>query len=68
MTTKEVEKEVSLASKVTSYTIIGVLSLCPFLFYAIVARNQTQLDREEIRQKIGTLYVGLRAKVISVKY
>ena len=34
--------------------------MCPFLFLAIMILNKENLHKKEIREKIGTLYNGLR--------
>ena len=66
MTTKETTEETSSSSKAVSIGILVVLNLCPLLFYTIVKRNDTNLDKKEIQAKIGTLYSGLNAKKRSV--
>jgi len=67
MTTHENTKPPSEVAKIQSWAIIVILNLCPFLFYAIVARNSDNLEKDEIQSKIGTLYNGLKASHSSVK-
>ena len=67
MTTQEIEEKTSGSSRAVSATIIAVLSICPFFFYSIVKRNEKNLDKPAIKAKIGTLYVGLNAKKVTVR-
>lgn len=66
MTTQIVTKETPVMSIISSYIILMVLNICPVLFYAVLYRNKSNLDKDLIKEKIGTLYIGMRAKVISV--
>ena len=60
MTSYADKTETPNGSKVFSWITISVLNLCPFLFFMMVMRNQSDLDKPVVREKIGTLYNGLR--------
>jgi len=36
--------------------------MSPFIFFFILLRNQKNLDKPEVKDKIGTLYQGLKEK------
>ena len=67
MTSYEDTKETPTGPKVFSWITIAVLNLCPFLFFLVVMRNQSNLDKPVIREKIGTLYNGLRTSSTGTK-
>lgn len=67
MTTKEVDKPPTEAEVINSVVILVFLNICPVVFYFIVSRNADNLDNNDIRSKIGTLYNGLKAKKPNVK-
>ena len=66
-TSQEDSTETNTGSKVFSWFTIVVLNLCPFLFYLVVMRNQSNLDKPVIREKIGTLYNGFRTSSTGTK-
>lgn len=66
MIKREKEAELLQSSFYVSLVIVFVFSCCPFLFYKIVSNNVANLDKQEIKDKIGTLYNGLNAKRPSV--
>ena len=45
-----------------SSCILAILNLSPFVFLRIMYKYRGRLCELEIRQKIGTLYVGLNPK------
>lgn len=49
-------------SNMTAGVILGVLNLCPLLFFWILQSNKQNLHKEVIKNKIGTLYNGMRPK------
>ena len=42
-----------------SAIILLVLNICPVVFFLVAYRNRENLDKQVIKDKIGTLYVGL---------
>ena len=60
------EKEITSTRIILSWTIYAVLNTCPILFLLILWRNQNHLSAVAVKDKIGTLYNGLRP-VSSVK-
>ena len=40
-------------------TLIIILNLCPIFFYIIIWRNKAYLEKKEVKEKIGSLYLGL---------
>ena len=54
------KKEVSTSSIAISTFIFIVLNICPFFFLSVMIMNQENLGKDEIMEKIGTLYNGLR--------
>ena len=59
-------KDPSNVQVAISWTIVGFLNFCPFLFLLILCVNKKNLDKKEVIDKIGTLYNGLRATTTSV--
>ena len=55
-----------MGRKVVSIIIFALLNACPILFLIILCCNRGNLDKAEIKGKIGTLYAGLRPHVKSV--
>ena len=66
MSKGEWETEPEYSDYISSVAIVFVLSCCPFVFYKIVRINAVNLNKQEIKDKIGTLYNGLNAKLPSV--
>ena len=66
LTTKEIIEPTSKVQIVLASLILAVLNSFPFLFSFIVWRNQANLEKTEIRDKIGTLYNGLKPRNTSV--
>ena len=42
-----------------SKVLVILLNLCPLLFYIIICRNKANLEKKEVKEKIGSLYLGL---------
>ena len=51
--------ETQASSLVPSATILCILNACPVIFFLAVYRNRDNLNKQVIKDKIGTLYVGL---------
>ena len=66
LTNKEDYEEASTTSMITSAIILINLNFCPIFFCSILYRNRDNLDKKEIKEKIGTLYSGLKPKKPSV--
>lgn len=47
---------------VLGVTTMAIFTLCPILFWVILARNRKNLDLAPVKTKIGALYFGLDAK------
>ena len=60
LSTEEPTKEVSTSQIATSACIVAILNLCPFFFLSVLVRNHENLGKDEIKEKIGTLYNGLK--------
>ena len=43
-----------------------ILNICPFLFAFIIRKNRSKLDNIVIKDKFGTLYLGLKPKKTGV--
>ena len=40
-------------------TLIIILNLCPIFFFLVLWRNKVNLEKKEVKEKIGSLYLGL---------
>ena len=61
-TMKEINEPTSRVQIAIAASIIALLNLFPFIFAFIVWSNRSTLDKLEVRDKIGTLYNGLKPK------
>ena len=60
LATEKFTKEISMSQIATSVCIVIVFNICPFFFLSMLVRNQENLGKDEIKEKIGTLYNGLK--------
>ena len=49
-------------SMVVSWTILAIFNICPLVFFRIMHKYKGRLGEPEVRQKFGTLYLGLNPK------
>ena len=57
----EIDPEKDTAFKLIAIFVLTLLILMPILFGRVLWRNRTQLDKPDVKQKIGALYDNLNA-------
>ena len=65
-TTKENLEPTSEVQIALAALMLAILSIFPFLFAFIVWKNRASLEKIEVKEKIGTLYNGLKPRNASV--
>ena len=62
LTTKEVFEPTKNLQIWLASAILGALNIAPFIFLFIMIANRDNLEKIEVKDKIGTLYNGLKEK------
>ena len=53
-----------IANAASAITLLVILAICPIFFAALMQSNKKNLEKEAIKKKIGSLYLGLRVTTV----
>ena len=62
LSNKEIKEPTSKVQIAIAASILAIFNLFPFIFSFVVWKNRLVLEQVEVRDKIGTLYNGLKPK------